>query len=70
MPKMICHKCLFKLDNVYEFRLKCLQANDKLTTKLKTIQHVPAVQLYLSKLEEKVWKYFYLFTHRFYNTVS
>lgn len=48
---MICHKCLFKLDSAYDFRLKCLDTNDILKKKLLTMAHMAEVKQYLNNLE-------------------
>ncbi|KAJ9584828.1 hypothetical protein L9F63_020825 [Diploptera punctata] len=56
LPKMICHKCLYKLDTVYEFRQKCLEANVTLKNELFSMRHVPEVKHYLSKLGKQVGK--------------
>jgi hypothetical protein len=51
LPKMICHKCLYKLDVMYDFRLKCLEANTTLKAQLLTLMHIPEVKQYLDSLE-------------------
>ncbi|XP_069684637.1 zinc finger protein 665-like [Periplaneta americana] len=51
LPKKICHKCLFKLDTVYDFRHKCLEANNILTNQLQNLKHINEVKQYLEKLE-------------------
>lgn len=51
LPKMICHKCLFKLDSAYDFRLMCLDTNSILKKKLLTMTHVAEVKEYLNNLE-------------------
>lgn len=48
---MICHKCLFKLDSAYDFRLMCLDTNSILKKKLLTMTHVAEVKEYLKNLE-------------------
>jgi site-specific recombinase XerD len=48
---MICHKCLFKLDSAYDFRLKCLETNTILKKKLLDMKHVAEVKQYLNNLE-------------------
>jgi hypothetical protein len=51
LPKMICHKCLYKLDTVYDFRHKCLEANAILKKQLLTLTHMAEVKQYLDSLE-------------------
>jgi hypothetical protein len=51
LPKMICHKCLCKLDIVYDFRHKCLEANAALKRQLLTLMHMAEVKQYLDCLE-------------------
>jgi hypothetical protein len=51
LPKMICHKCLYKLDTVYDFRHKCLEANAALKKQLLTMAHMAEVKQYLDNLE-------------------
>jgi len=48
---MICHKCLFKLDSAYDFRLMCLDTNSILKKKLLTMTDVAEVKEYLNNLE-------------------
>jgi hypothetical protein len=48
---MICHKCLYKLDTVYDFRHRCLEANATLKTQLLTLTHITEVKQYLDSLE-------------------
>jgi len=48
---MICHKCLFKLDSAYDFRLMCLDTNSILKKKLLSMTHVAEVKQYLNNLE-------------------
>jgi hypothetical protein len=51
LPKMICHKCLYKLDSVYDFRRKCLEANAVLKKQLLTMTHMAEVKQYLDSVE-------------------
>jgi hypothetical protein len=48
---MICHKCLFKLDSAYDFRLQCLDTNTVLKKKLLTMTHVAEVKRYLNDVD-------------------
>lgn len=66
LPKMICHKCLYKLDTVYNFRHKCLEANAVLKKQLLTMTHMAEVKEYLDALESvsslrKVGKFLYIY---------
>lgn len=51
LPRMICHKCLFKVNQSYEFHMMALDSYERLKTHLLPLKHVPEVQQYLDRAE-------------------
>ncbi|XP_034250342.1 zinc finger protein 197-like [Thrips palmi] len=49
LPTKICHKCLYKIDQAYEFRTMALNSYERIKSHLLPLKHVPNVEEYLLK---------------------
>ncbi|KAJ1521854.1 hypothetical protein ONE63_002200 [Megalurothrips usitatus] len=49
LPRRICHKCLYKINQTYEFRTMALESYERLKSHLLPLKHVPEVRQYLEK---------------------
>lgn len=49
LPTKICHKCLYKVDQAYEFRNMALNSYERIKSHLLPLKHVPDVEQYLLK---------------------
>ncbi|KAK3911442.1 Zinc finger protein 354A [Frankliniella fusca] len=49
LPRRICHTCLYKVNQLYEFRSMVWASYERLKLKLLPLHHVPEVQTYLEK---------------------
>lgn len=52
LPRKICHTCLFKVTQTYEFRNMALQSYEKLKSHLLPLKHTTTVKQYLEKSDE------------------
>nr|CAD7256356.1 unnamed protein product [Timema shepardi] len=48
LPEMICHKCLFKLEEAYDFQQKCMEVNATMLRHLQPFSQQRSVQQYLA----------------------
>lgn len=53
LPKLICHRCLYKLDQNYEFRSDVFSAFQQLKKALSLRRSDPVIDRYLSIVEDK-----------------